>query len=253
MPVRNPPPTLHSPKSPGDFKEAPITSRYNNMKRTPEPRGQRSSAFDRLESSISKLQTHSPHQRQQSQAYSPPVPPKDRMNAFSLTPSKRNLNRRSGVVRKKPSVVPLPTEHLAFEPQIGSHIPDAHPVPINFPNRPFRARSPSAPASVARPTIKPHLAPGSSLRPHAPHNGSFGSNIPQPTLPPPLKKSNPDGFKSFMDITPEQKPRQIHARSRSSMAGAAFHAEKARKLLARASSSIASWGKGLARSSSKKR
>lgn len=205
-----------------------MVPRYNpGAKHMSDTHGPRSPAFERLESSISKLQMHSPRRPQQSRSYAPSVPPKD---IVSSPLSRRNLTRISGVVKKKPTISPPPIE----EPQVGSHIPNAHTVPKNLRNKHFHVRSPSAPASV-----------------FAPHDvdASLGRDVP-PSLS--QEKTNVEGFRSFMDMTPVQKPRHTHIRSRSSMASAAFHAEKARKLLARASSSIASWGKGLGWSSSRK-
>lgn len=253
-PARGLPPTLHSPKSSDHPGEACIALRYDHgAKDATSALRPRPSALDRLESSISKLQTHSPRQHQLPQSRSPPVPPKDRVRVPPVTHSPPNQSRRSDIIRKKPSIVaPLPMKHFEPKPRIYSHSPNAQAAPMHITDRPFHARSPSAPASVADPTMRPHLAPAFTIRSYAPQTGPLKGDLSQPTPPPLLKKKNREGFRSFMDITPEKKPRQIHARSRSSMAGAVFHAEKARKLLARASSSIASWSKGLARSGSRK-
>jgi hypothetical protein len=238
--------TLHTSQSSRDFGEARIAQRYKlRARNTADSGGLGPSAFERLETSVSKLHTHSPHQPPRFESQLPTVPPKDKLNP--LPSSKKNLNRNSGILKRTPVGAALP---LASEPQIGSHQSKGQAVPKNLGDRHFHARSPSAPASVVGPTQKSHLAPAFSVRrPYASHDESLERSIPRPASP---KKSNIEGYRSFMDITPEQKPRRTHNRSRTSIAGAVFNAEKARKLLARASSSIASWGKGLARSNSKK-
>jgi hypothetical protein len=251
-PSQKPPSTLHTPQSSGDFGEARIVPRYNpGVKQIADAHRLKPSAFEQLESSVSKLQTHSPHlphqhQRQQSESSVPPRKDKH------LPISHRSLNRSSGIMKKKPIVVPLPIPRQASEPQLGPHIPAARAAPKNLRDK-FHARSPSAPAWVPGSTPRSQLAPSFPVhRPYASPGELFERNIPQRAPPPRPKTTNVEGFRSFMDITPEQTPRHTHSRTRTSMVGAVFHAEKARKLLARASSSIANWGKGLARSSMKK-
>lgn len=247
-PARKSFPTLRTPKPSGDFGEARIASPYiPGAKQMTEPHSSRTSAFERLESSISKLQMHSPHLPQQSRSYAPPVPPKDNVGIYS-----RNICRRSGVA-KKPSMISPPMGRFAPELQVNSSTPIVHAGSRNnCGNKHFHVRSPSAPASVMNVAMKAPLALAFSVhekRPDVLHNDLLRRNI-LPSLS--ADKVNAEGFRSFMDMTPEQKPRNTHTRSRSSMVSAAFHAEKARKLLARASSSIASWGKGLGWTSSKK-
>jgi len=247
-PARKPLPTLRTPKSSGDFGEARIASPYiPGAKHMTDPHSSRTSAFERLESSISKLQTHSPRLPQQSRSYAPPVPPKDNVGIYS-----RNFSRSSGVA-KKPTLISPPMGRFAPELQVNSSTPNVHAgSKDNCRDKHFHVRSPSAPASVMNVAMKPRLALAFSVhekRPDALHNEMLRRNV-LPSFSP--DKANAEGFRSFMDMTPEQKPRHTHTRSRSSMASAAFHAEKVRKLLARASSSIASWGKGLGWTSSRK-
>lgn len=227
---------------------------------------ERSFAFERLESSISKLQTHDPnHSRKQSQVYPPNgqiIHHNSRLNALPSMPSK--IPMRGPLEIRKPTMHAFPSrerlsERLHAQPQPSLRSSD---LGEGY----FHTRSPSAPAAVASPKPKLPAAPPCSLHEMRPvpaaRNDSFRSyaarkhDAPQPPPVPPLppigKQSKAEGLRSFMDVTPEQKPRHTHTRSRSSMAAAAVHAQKARKMLVRASISVANWGKGLARSGSKK-
>jgi hypothetical protein len=212
-----------------------------------DPHSSRISALERLESSISKLQTHSPCLPQQVRSYAPPVPPKDNVGIYS-----RNFRRSSGVTKRKPILISSPMGRFAPELQLNSSTPNVHAGSKNCRDKHFHVRSPSAPVPVMNVAMKPRLALGFSVhekRPDVLHNELLRRNV-LPSLS--SDKANAEGIRSFMDMTPEQKPRHTHIRSRSSMASAALHAEKARKLLARASSKFASWGKGLSWTSSRK-
>lgn len=215
-------------------------------------------AFERLESSISKLQVHSPHQTEPQ----PVIRPKNKLEALPITPSEMALAARA----RNSSTVMKPTINAASRARSSerSQPPHASRGRTNHGDRHSHTRSPSAPAAVVSPNPKLPSAPPFSLSQvrsvptsHDDFYKRFGANnpgvLPPPPLPtPPPKQTNAEGLRSFMDVTPEQKPRPTHTRSRSSMAGAAAHAEKARKMLMRASISVANWGKGLTRSGSKK-
>lgn len=249
-PSQKPPPTQ---KVRGDFGEVRISvPRHHGARHTVNANTPLPPAFERLESSVSKLQALGCPQPRRLRSHLPPVPPKDKLDDLPLPPSKDKLKRKSGIMKGK-MVANIPQiPHSDSEPQNGPQMSSGKAPLRKFGDRDFHARSPSASASVAGATSRAHLTPFSIGRPNASHSQLYEHNIPQPHPFPQAMQSNAEGFKSFIDITPEQKPRRTHNRSRSSIAGAVFHAEKARKLLARASSGIASWGKGLARSSSKK-
>lgn len=259
-------PEIHTPQPSSDFGEVRISQHYSVAAKLPVQMGHGSSndsslAFVRLGSSISKLQAHSPHLSQRSQSYSPAVPPKDKLDAFILTPGPTsNPIRRSGILKKRPEVdACVRNERLPEIPKVRPQIVRTRSVPKLSRDRQIHTRSTSAPEA---PVANAPLAPAFCLRQlrsaPSPANDNafkqFGTpfNIPPPPPPPLyLKTNNTEGLRSFMDITPE-KPRNSHTRSRSSLAGAAAQAEKARKLLVRASNSVANWGKVLARSSSRK-
>lgn len=266
-PTRKPASALRPSRSSSGLRDARVRPQNPSIRHAANVQDvvhKRSFAFEKLESSISKLQTHSPdHVRGKSQVYPASghtARRNHRMDPLPFAPSK-----------KAPILEPLETgkpamyrasrerssERLQSQPLVRSRDREGY----------FHARSPSAPAAVLspKPVIPPvpalsrremHPAPGTyndSFKRHVTHKSDNSQQAPPiPPLPPTGKQGTTEGLRSFMDVTPEQKPRHTHTRSRSSMASAAAQAQKARKMLVRASISVANWGKGLARSGSKK-
>ncbi|KAF7985116.1 hypothetical protein HWV62_9025 [Athelia sp. TMB] len=224
--MRRPMASLHTPSSSSEYGEARISVQ------DPMDSSQHSLALERLETSLTRLQAHSP----------------------ASTPTKMPPQPRSPGILKKPKVPPRDMVMHSARPRPAARSKSHVAMPAHRTREQLQhARSGSAPESAARrPTM---------LIPADPFRASRG--MAQDTFDSvPLEA---DGMRSFMNFTPEPMDlslpahgllgnAHVRSRSRASVAGAAAsQAERARKLLARASSSFFSWGRGLRRSKSERK
>ncbi|KZP17980.1 hypothetical protein FIBSPDRAFT_956725 [Athelia psychrophila] len=208
--------TLHTPSSSGEYGEARISVQ---LAAAP---SEHSVALERLENSLSRLQAHSP----------------------ASTPTKAQVPPRSPGILKKPKTLPL---------DVAAHYADPRPVARANTSvhqkheRQQHSRSPSAPeCAVRRPALRV---------PADPFRASRGAG---PDVFDGVPPADAEGMRSFMNITPEPRDLSLPAhgplmayRSRTSTAEVTVGpAEKARKLLARASVSIVNWGRSLSRTRS---
>lgn len=235
----------------------------------------RSSAYERMESSISRLNEFGPRvqvPRSYSENSAPVVPPKDRtQDAFLPVTPKTRLSRSPGIVRKRPSYDTAPRmAKLVEEPhrevdrqvhrsaslqtvrtvtavEYNDRERNRHDPHTRSPSAPLLShfqgptKSPAPPFSIRRPFRKESLGRLANYKGTMPYANS--------------RHSSANGLRSFMDSdgSAEEDTRDV-SRARFSQfppfVSAAGHAEKAKKLLARASSTMTSWGKGLARAGS---